>query len=194
MGEGATATKEGVGKHVLRQGRHSPFQVLDASAILRQGRGARGSGTQKFVYQKFSFVNFIFFHHEIWVQRGVPPLLLWLSAVLIHPWEWSGNQCGDGYTPFHWPVLQRSQPQATSKDASQTKLLLCAAPPSVRALAPHTLHLPFGVRTMAVIKLSVKSLNTVTSLPVRASQIVTLRPEAVRILLKARLYKAIVTG
>ena len=36
-----------------------------------------------------SFCNFSFFifsHYEIWVRGGHRPLLLWWSAVLIHPW------------------------------------------------------------------------------------------------------------
>ena len=81
-----------------------------AMPVFEERRGGGGSGTTKVVSQKrpksiFPFVNFIFSHHEIWVQGGgSAPLLL---AVLIHPW---GG--GYGMTPgciavCSWPPPDR---------------------------------------------------------------------------------------
>ena len=55
----------------------------------REGVGG-GSGTQKFVYQKwpkstFPFVNFIFSHYETWVKGGWGGILLGSLAALIPP-------------------------------------------------------------------------------------------------------------
>ena len=48
----------------------------------KRGGGA-GSGTQKFVYQKWpkSICSSVIFF-----LPTMTPLLLWLSAILIHPW------------------------------------------------------------------------------------------------------------
>jgi hypothetical protein len=92
---------------------HSPMSCMCArgfwglrggEACIRreEGRG-RGSGTQKFVHQKwpksmFPSVNFIFFLHmkSGWgpQEGGGGSLLLRLSAILIHP---SGGRCSICY-------------------------------------------------------------------------------------------------
>ena len=62
-----------------------------ANIRREEGRG-RGSGTQKFVHQKwhdqiFPSVNFVFFHYGHFGLGGGAPggggVLLWLSAVLM---------------------------------------------------------------------------------------------------------------
>ena len=61
---------------------------------VEQRRGGGGSGTQKFVYQKWPesiipFVNFNFSHHEIWIRGGGGG-------------DPGGGGPGGGYPGMHW--------------------------------------------------------------------------------------------